>query len=50
MLKKIKETLVGKNKAETKEKTDSDVVKKVKGDMELTDEQKSSFMENFQNQ
>jgi small subunit ribosomal protein S1 len=46
MLKKIKETLVGKNKVETKEigKTDSDTVKKIKGDMELTDEQKSSFM------
>ena len=46
MLKKIKETLVGKNEAETKEtvKKDSDTVKKMKGDMELTDEQKSSFM------
>jgi small subunit ribosomal protein S1 len=46
MLKKIKETLVGKNKVEIKEieKKDSDTVKKIKGDMELTDEQKSSFM------
>lgn len=52
MLKKLKETLVGKSKVETKtdkssdstKKTDTETVKKMKGDMELTDEQKSSFM------
>ena len=45
MLKKLKETLVGKGEVETKtEKTDTETVKKMKGDMELTDEQKASFM------